>query len=338
VIIAMKKQQKTKPIIVKEFNQGLEIEKYLDEGRILGKIYLMMQSNPKVIESALESTIEPMRNERNVILLDTKLYEISRGANFLGALEIELLTVDFRTFINIAMKHGPVRVDLIEPDEIFLSIDNIQNIVADVSEMHKTLMAHVASALKDNEKVISPWDIISEKTEPENDSGKISCVMFIELQHEKKEILEKIVENKISQIKSDKNINLINISDYGIEKSSEIVGYEDEEDEQEPEKEDIDSEQENDFYSGVLEIKFTAVGFRKLLNTVLKYQASGIEILGSDEINLSKKQANLLLGDVIKTSQMLSEQLQILLSDPGRKARYDAALREGKKGCATCVK
>jgi len=226
---------------------------------------------------------------------------------------------------------------LIKPDKIFLSVDHAQNILADVSEMHKTLMAHVASVLKENEEVLSPWDILPEEKETgkssEFDLNKISALMFIEIQHEEKEILEEMVENKISKIKDDKNINLIEFSDYGIEKNSEIVGYEDEE---ENKKEDEKIEEEYDFYSDVLEIKFEVMGFRKLLNTVMKYQAAGIEIISSDNIILSRTQANLLLGDVIKTGQMLSEQLQMLLSDPKRKAMYDAALLESEKGCGTC--
>ena len=100
----------------------------------------------------------------------------------------------------------------------------------------------------------------------------------------------------------------------------------------------LEIEEEYDFYSGVLEIKFEVMTFRKLLNTVMKYQASGIEITGSGDISLSREEVNLLLGDVIKTGQMLSEQLQLLLSDPKRKAAYDAAIRESEKGCGTCKK
>jgi len=342
------------PLIEKKFNEDCDIQRYISEGGILGKIYLMMQSKPEFIESAFNRVIEPVRDELNIMLLGIKLHEVSRDVNFLGAMEIEFLARDLRKFIKMVMTYGPVRVDLIEPDRILLTMNHIQNIVADISEMHKTLMLHVASALKDNEKVLSPWerfDMEQAADSCEKDSGKISALMFIELQHEDKPVLEKMVENKIAMIRGDKNINLIDIQNYGIGKTSEIVGYEDDEEEKKEEEEDDafgkheeyegkheEDEGEFDFYSGVLEVKFEVSGIRKLLSTVLKYQASGIEILKTNDVTLSREQANLLLGDVIKTGQMLSEQLQMLLSDPKRRAMYEAALKESEDTCGTCRK
>jgi hypothetical protein len=344
----VQQENSREPLIEKKFNEDCDIQRYINEGGILGKIYLMMQSKPEFIESAFNRVIEPVRDELNIMLLGIKLHEVSRDVNFLGAMEIEFLARDLRKFIKMVMTYGPVRVDLIEPDRILLTMNHIQNIVADISEMHKTLMLHVASALKDDEKVLSPWerfDMEQAADSCEKDSGKISAIMFIELQHEDKPVLEKMVESKIAMIRGDKNINLIDIQNYGIGKTSEIVGYEDD-DEEENKKEEEDEafeeheedEGEFDFYSGVLEVKFEVSGIRKLLSTVLKYQASGIEILKTSDVTLSREQANLLLGDVIKTGQMLSEQLQMLLSDPKRRAMYEAALKESEDTCGTCRK
>lgn len=336
-----RKQDSPKPVIEERFNQDFDREKYLNEGGILARIYLMMRSVPMVRDYAFKSTIEPLKNQKNITLFNAKLHEVSQDKEFLGALEIELLARDFRTFINTMMTYGPVRVDLIEPNKIFLSVDHIQNILADISETQKTLMAHVAAALKDNERVLSPWDILPEQESEEYDLNKISALMLVELQHPNRKVLEKMVENKISQIKDDKNINLTNITRCGIEKTSEIdklVSEEYGDDDYDEAKKEGKTGDEYDFYSDVIEIEFEVGGIRKLLTAVMKYQASSIEITDSGKVILSREHANLLLGDVIKTGQMLSEQLQMLLSDPARKAAYDAALKENEPSCPTCKK
>ncbi len=342
----LKQQNSQEPVLHKDFRRDVDIEKYMDEGGILAKFYLMMQSNPSVIEGAFNSSISPIDNEKGIILFNAKLHEVKTDVNFLGVAELKLLAKDFRSFINLAMKYGPVRVDLMEPDKISISIDHAQNILADVSEMHKILMAHVASALKEGERVVSPWDVFDMSDdiniECKKDSNKISASILIELQHNDAEILEKLVEAKKEQLKGDENINLIDISDIGIKKNSEIVAYVDDDyDEEENKERDKKIDEEEDFYSDVLEVKIDCENFRELLIAVMKYLAAGVEIFeikNSKKIVFSREEANRILSDVIKTGHALSEELQSLIRDPERKALYDAAIAESNSGCGcgTC--
>ena len=56
----MEKQQKTKPIIVKKFNQGLEIEKYLDEARHYLKLRKLAEENPELTAPSLNPKYEAL--------------------------------------------------------------------------------------------------------------------------------------------------------------------------------------------------------------------------------------------------------------------------------------
>ena len=143
------------PIIEKTFNEDINIEKYLREGGILARLYLEVQGNDQnAVEIALEKTVfEQLNGEGGVKLLKVRLYKVEKaGENYSGVVEIKLLLSEFRWFVSVVMRYGPTAIEVIEPDEVILSTDQMHSLLADVSEVGQSLSAQILSLLTDDER------------------------------------------------------------------------------------------------------------------------------------------------------------------------------------------
>ncbi|RLI93099.1 MAG: hypothetical protein DRO90_01025 [Candidatus Altiarchaeales archaeon] len=147
-----------KPILEKRFNDKIDVERRVREGSILTRLFIEVQGNNKEIaEKVLENTIFHMlANEDDVDLIYAKFYDIRKDKSqmfFSGVVEVKLLTRDFRTLVNIVMRYGPSAIELIEPYEIRMSMDEMQSLLADVSEIVQAYSSKLLALLKDEERM-----------------------------------------------------------------------------------------------------------------------------------------------------------------------------------------
>src|SRR5512137_742994 len=129
-----------KPILEKEFNEELDIDKAVSEGSILARLFIEVQGNDKeACQKALERTVfDSLSAEQSVDLLNVKFFELKKDEEkhfFSGVVEVRLLFRDFRWFIHVVMRYGPSAIEIIEPHDVKLGLDEMQSILADVSEM-----------------------------------------------------------------------------------------------------------------------------------------------------------------------------------------------------------
>lgn len=146
-----------KPILEKNFNENIDIEKYLREGSILARIFIEVQGNDKdACHKALDRTIfDSLVNEDSVTLLNVKFYELEKDEKnefFSGVVEVKLLLRDFRWFVSVVMRYGPSAMEIIEPNSVKLNMEEMQSILADVSELSQTFSSQILSLLKDDER------------------------------------------------------------------------------------------------------------------------------------------------------------------------------------------
>jgi len=147
-----------KPILEKNFNEGVDIEKRLKDGFILSRLFIEAQGNDKdAVKKALERTIfQKLANEVNVTLLNVKLYEIQQDEKnnkiFSGVVEIKALFRDFRWFVNTIMRYGPTAIEIIQPEKYILNLDEMQSLIADVSEFSQVFSSQILALLKDKER------------------------------------------------------------------------------------------------------------------------------------------------------------------------------------------
>lgn len=145
------------PILVKTFNEDLDVEGKLSEGGVLANLYLEVQGNDKeAAEKALEAMVfTKMASEPFAKLLEVKLFDLKpddEGKYYSGVVEVKLVTDDFRWFVNLIMRYGPTAIEVIEPDEVHLSSDQMHSLVADVSEITQSLSARILSMLSSEER------------------------------------------------------------------------------------------------------------------------------------------------------------------------------------------
>jgi hypothetical protein len=163
-----------KPILEKNFNEGLDVEKRLKEGAILARLFIEIQGNNKeAAKKALERTIfDSLASEKYVSLLNVKLYDLKAlktkadqktqegviGGEknteeiYSGVVEIKSLFRDFRWFINVIMRYGPSAIEIIQPESYTLNLEEMQSLVADVSSFSQTFSSQILTLLKDDER------------------------------------------------------------------------------------------------------------------------------------------------------------------------------------------
>ncbi len=145
------------PILEKRFNEGLDVDKYLKDGALLSRLFIEVQSNDKdAAETALKRVVfDGLSNEKSVKLIYAKLYDIRKDEEldfFSGVVEIKLLVMEFRWFVSVVMRYGPSAIELIEPNEVTLTMDEMQSLLADVSELTQAYSSKIMSLLKDDER------------------------------------------------------------------------------------------------------------------------------------------------------------------------------------------
>ena len=146
-----------KPIVEKSFNEELDVEKMVKEGGVLARLFLEVQGNDKdAAQEALESTVfKQMAAETQVKLLEAKMFDIlpdeEKKESFSGVVEVKVVAVDFRWFVNYIMRYGPSAVEIMQPEEVTLKGDEMHSLVSDVSEIVQTYSTRILSMLKDDE-------------------------------------------------------------------------------------------------------------------------------------------------------------------------------------------
>jgi hypothetical protein len=146
-----------KPLLEKSFNEDADVDKLLSEGCLHARMFVEVQGNDKeACKVALERTIfDSLVEEESVTVLNVKFYELQKDSKdefFSGVVEIDLLFRDFRWFINVTMRYGPSAIEIIEPHHVKLNLDEMQSILADVSELSQTFSSQILTLLRDDER------------------------------------------------------------------------------------------------------------------------------------------------------------------------------------------
>jgi hypothetical protein len=146
-----------KPLLERSFNEDADVEKLLSEGCLHARIFMEVQGNDKeACQKALERTVfDSLVEEENVTVLNVKFFELQKDAKdefFSGVVEIDLLFRDFRWFVNVTMRYGPSAIEIIDPHQVKLNLDEMQSVLADVSELSQTFSSQILALLRDDER------------------------------------------------------------------------------------------------------------------------------------------------------------------------------------------
>jgi hypothetical protein len=144
------------PVTVKTFNEGLNVGRKIEEGGVLAKLYLGVQGNDlEAAKKALENTVySKMSAEENITLLEVRMFDIEKEREdyFSGVAEVEILTDDFRWFVNSIMRYGPSAFEILEPSNVKLDASEMHAIAADVADFTHMYSQQIIAMFKDPER------------------------------------------------------------------------------------------------------------------------------------------------------------------------------------------
>lgn len=106
-----------------------KIEDLLDEGAL--RIKLVVEAEGKSEEKAVKALLSAF--EENVLVNKIKAKPLAEVEGFKGLIGVEAFAYDVKTIFDLAVKHRPVLIELIEPSEIELDILDIQDIGVDLA-------------------------------------------------------------------------------------------------------------------------------------------------------------------------------------------------------------
>lgn len=106
-----------------------EMEGLLDQGAIRAKI--LVESKGKYRKGAVNAFVGAVSGD--VFVNKAKTKSLEKGDGFKGLVGIEAFMYEPRTLVEIAVKHTPVLIEILEPDEIELSMLDLQDIGVDLA-------------------------------------------------------------------------------------------------------------------------------------------------------------------------------------------------------------
>jgi len=146
-----------KPVVIKQFNIGLDVGRKIEEGGIKTKLYLGVQGNDvKMAKKALDKMVfDRLVKEPTVSVTEVKLYDITKGKDgfFSGVAEVDLVSDDFRSFVNIILRYGPSAFEISEPPSVKLGSDEMHAIAGDACDFAHMYSQQIIAMFKDPERM-----------------------------------------------------------------------------------------------------------------------------------------------------------------------------------------
>lgn len=130
------------------------LEKSVEKGAILAHLSFDTVGNTEeIVKNTLIDFIARLTKEDGVLYCKGEVHEVLKQDDmFSGYAEVKILTESFNGLINIAIKYGPVTVEIIKPGEINLTLAEAQNIVLDASQAAQEFVNYIMQNIMVGEK------------------------------------------------------------------------------------------------------------------------------------------------------------------------------------------
>lgn len=118
-----------------------EIEGLMDQGAIRAKI--VVESKGKSSKAVMNSFVGAV--SRDIFVNKAKTKKMAKGEGFDGLVGVEAFMYEPKTLVDIAVRHMPVLIEILEPEEIEFSMLDLQDIGVDLASVffeaaHKIVM------------------------------------------------------------------------------------------------------------------------------------------------------------------------------------------------------
>jgi hypothetical protein len=126
------------------------------EGGVLAIVYFDIHGKSREgIKHMLVDFIGKLTRERGVVYAVGQVKDsIEDESGFATSAEVKVLTKDYSALLDIALRYGPIGVEIIKPHEIRMNLGEAQNAILNVAQTSHEFSTYVVEKLmKEEEKV-----------------------------------------------------------------------------------------------------------------------------------------------------------------------------------------
>lgn len=130
------------------------VEKSIDHGAILSHLAFDTVGNTEeLVKNTLVNFIGNLTTEQGVLYCKGEVHEVLKQEElFSGYAEVKILTKSFNDLVAVAIKYGPITVEIIKPSEVNLTLSEAQNIVLDASQAAQEFVNYIMQNIMVGEK------------------------------------------------------------------------------------------------------------------------------------------------------------------------------------------
>ena len=145
-------------------------EQVIREGGVLSLLYFDVHGTSREgIKDTLVDFIKKLTTEKGVVYVVGQVKDsIEDEAGFATSAEVKLLTKDYPSLLDVAMRYGPIGAEILKPHEIKMTLGEAQNAILAASQTSHEFSTYVVEKLmKEEEKVA-----LNEKLRKREELGK----------------------------------------------------------------------------------------------------------------------------------------------------------------------
>jgi len=125
------------------------LDEAVTKGAIMSVMYFDVSANEKdAVQASLAELIEKITKEPGVISAIGEIQEpMEVEGMWSSAAEVTLLAKNFTMLANVAIRYGPIGVEVIKPDQIKLSLHEAQGLLLNVSQIGQDFAQYVVTKM-----------------------------------------------------------------------------------------------------------------------------------------------------------------------------------------------
>jgi hypothetical protein len=105
-----------------------------------------------ILEKELKKIEESLRKEKGFTIYDIALAKtVKSGEHYSSYLDVSLSVKDFRSLVRLMFFYGPVSVEVIKPEKLELTADDLQDAIVDMGEMIQSYNNYIMKSMKKEE-------------------------------------------------------------------------------------------------------------------------------------------------------------------------------------------
>jgi len=125
--------------------------------------------NAEAVKNTLIEFVSRLANERGVLYCKGEIETaIEREGMFSCASEVKILAENLNVLLNLALRYGPIAIEVLAPSEMRLDVQEIQNLLLDASQTSQDYANYIL------EKLMKPEDyaVLQQKIARRAELGK----------------------------------------------------------------------------------------------------------------------------------------------------------------------